>query len=142
MEEYTKQDKKENKKEKKYPAKKSKTDPQRKTTYPDPIRVFWREETPSAEIRPTTQEEEDDDKLQQITNYLTYVLLRPWPVTGLPLLYVEDDPAGVRFQEPEAGMSEIDGSLGTDNEVMRQMPYKRSRYYRKYPWKRQNSRET
>lgn len=98
---------------------------------------------PPADIRPSLQEEEENDaKLQQITNYLTYVLLRPWPVTGLPLLYVEDEPANARFQEPEGGMSEIDGNFEMDNEVMRQMPYKRSRYYRKYPWKRQNSRET
>lgn len=83
----------------------------------------------------------EDNKIQQLTNYLTYILLRPWPVTGLPLLYVEDYPDATEYQDRMEGFSEMEDNFDTDNQI-RQIPYKRSRYYRKYPWKRQNSRDT
>ncbi|KRT84469.1 hypothetical protein AMK59_870, partial [Oryctes borbonicus] len=97
---------------------------------------------PPLEINLTPQDIEEDFKLQQLTNYLTYMLLRPWPITGLPLLYIEDYPVGPEFQEQDANISAFDENFNDDNEIIKQLPYKRSRYYRKYPWKRQNSRET
>ncbi|GJQ67213.1 hypothetical protein Trydic_g8119 [Trypoxylus dichotomus] len=95
-----------------------------------------------SEVNVDSLSQDDDSKLQQLANYLTYVLLRPWPISGLPLLYVENYPAGLESQEQNQDMSALDENGNADGEPMSQLLYKRSRYYRKYPWKRQNSRET
>ncbi|XP_017779727.1 PREDICTED: uncharacterized protein LOC108565013 [Nicrophorus vespilloides] len=76
----------------------------------------------------------EDEKLQQIGNYLTELLLLPWNGKGLPILYVEDE------SEDRSIYDGMDYSQGFDQEMAHRAPLKRSRFYRKYPWKRQNAR--
>jgi hypothetical protein len=47
----------------------------------------------------------------------------PWTAREPPLLYVEDN-----------------SSEGSEDDALLELPWKRSRYYRRYPWKRQNGR--
>lgn len=61
--------------------------------------------------------------------FLARVLVLPWPDDFLPLLYVE------KPERPEDEQFSDKAEL-----TQRISPVKRMRYYRKYPWKRQNSR--
>ncbi|XP_022911681.1 uncharacterized protein [Onthophagus taurus] len=86
----------------------------------------------------------ENENLNELGKYLVYILANPWPRTGLPLLYVEDyDDNYSDYNENLPEMQEILKEINDDNreEVARPVPFKRSRYYRKYPWKRQNSRQ-
>ncbi|KAJ8964628.1 hypothetical protein NQ314_004734 [Rhamnusium bicolor] len=71
----------------------------------------------------------DEEKLDKIGDFLTKLLIVPWPKNISPLLYVEYIPE----QEELLENSQIEESVHP-------APLKRTRIYRKYPWKRQNSR--
>ena len=64
-----------------------------------------------------------DADMQLLASYLEQMLRETdlWDVHETPLLYVED---------VNSGGTEADDALS--------LPWKRSRYYRRYPWKRQN----
>ncbi|KAJ9599304.1 hypothetical protein L9F63_010218, partial [Diploptera punctata] len=70
-----------------------------------------------------------DSDMEFLSSYLEQLLRHGeiWDVPSGPLLYVEDVPPtyGGEFPEDDDGLP---------------IPWKRSRYYRRYPWKRQNSR--
>ncbi|KAJ8969682.1 hypothetical protein NQ317_006651 [Molorchus minor] len=77
----------------------------------------------------------EDEKIDKIGNILTRLLIVPWPNGISPLLYVETNPV------PEEEQEVIENNLVSDDyENLTPVPSKRTRYYRKYPWKRQNSR--
>ncbi|KAG8255931.1 hypothetical protein J6590_080393 [Homalodisca vitripennis] len=62
-------------------------------------------------------------ELDDLASFLTELLIEdPWEYVGDPLVYI----GGEVEEEPEEGTVA--------------MPWKRSRYYRRYPWKRQNGR--
>uniref|UniRef100_A0A1B6LH95 Uncharacterized protein n=1 Tax=Graphocephala atropunctata TaxID=36148 RepID=A0A1B6LH95_9HEMI len=74
------------------------------------------------EVPPATGE------LDDLASFLTELLIEdPWEYVGDPLVYVGGE---VEEEDPESEVEE-----GTVS-----MPVKRSRYYRRYPWKRQNGR--
>ncbi|KAF5296093.1 hypothetical protein FQA39_LY02727 [Lamprigera yunnana] len=82
----------------------------------------------------------DDLKLERLKHYLVDILLHPEQTP--PLVYIEE------FHDTEGNNASIDEDYNQLPEVPKQiitnfneMQFKRSRYYRKYPWKRQNSRE-
>ncbi|XP_019867461.2 uncharacterized protein LOC109596369 [Aethina tumida] len=77
----------------------------------------------------TAIENLEDEKLKEIGQILEQILLMPWPKGVSPLLYVENYS---REDEPEINENNLD-----EFDIA---PKKRSRYYRKYPWKRQNAR--
>lgn len=68
----------------------------------------------------------ENDKLEKLSNILTKLLVVPWPEGESPLLYVEN--SGPEYSTDSNGIELPHFSL------------KRSKYYRKYPWKRQNNR--
>ncbi|XP_023310262.1 uncharacterized protein LOC108907214 [Anoplophora glabripennis] len=74
----------------------------------------------------------DDEKLEKIDSILTSLLISPWPHGISPILYVENNPVSVE--------DELLSDTPTPDESLHPVPPKRTRYYRKYPWKRQNSR--
>ncbi|KAJ3655694.1 hypothetical protein Zmor_014815 [Zophobas morio] len=76
----------------------------------------------------------EDAKLEHLGKMLANVLIQPWPRGLSPLVYVENAPPEY-FQGDETVESDP-----VDVEENANIPFKRSRYYRKYPWKRQNSR--
>lgn len=80
------------------------------------------------EIVPIVGEDEDTD-IDQLSAFLTQLLQEPggWEA---PLVLVEEPVPweGSTVENPIDGSEEIP------------TPWKRSRYYRRYPWKRQNSR--
>lgn len=57
-----------------------------------------------------------------LDQYLTESLIEPWAKGASPILYIEAAPS---FDYDETSPGEF-------------FPMKRSRYYGKYPWKRQN----
>nr|CAH7729799.1 unnamed protein product [Callosobruchus chinensis] len=72
----------------------------------------------------------EDEKLDQAVYLLSRMLLMPWPKDSSPLVYVEDNQQSALPNNVEKDtFSEYSG-----------LPKKRTRYYRKYPWKRQNSK--
>ncbi|VEN52525.1 unnamed protein product [Callosobruchus maculatus] len=72
----------------------------------------------------------EDEKLDQAVYLLTRLLLMPWPKDSSPLIYVEENQQSALPNNVEQNtLTEYSG-----------VPKKRTRYYRKYPWKRQNSR--
>ncbi|PSN45553.1 hypothetical protein C0J52_05767 [Blattella germanica] len=79
-------------------------------------------------LNPSANEKWDAD-MEYLTTYLEQLLRdgEVWDVPAGPLLYVEDVPTGYSSETTE----EDDGLS---------IPWKRSRYYRRYPWKRQNGR--
>lgn len=71
-----------------------------------------------------------------LDRYLTDILIQPWPKGSSPLIYVEsNEPSNYANDIKDAYVPEYEPEISPT-------PYKRSRYYRKYPWKRQNSRQT
>ncbi|XP_046736789.1 uncharacterized protein LOC124405708 [Diprion similis] len=85
----------------------------------------------NADDRIPPSEVEDDTELGQLSAYLTQLLQEPggWE----PPVFVIEEPA-VQWESP----GEVD-DLQDGLEAL-PTPWKRSRYYRRYPWKRQNSR--
>ncbi|KAF5308805.1 hypothetical protein FQR65_LT06038 [Abscondita terminalis] len=83
----------------------------------------------------------EDLKLQKLKHQLLEILLHP--DQSVPLVYVEEYPNPAAEENVDSNdyynqLPEFQRTLDTNfNDV----PFKRSRYYRKYPWKRQNSRE-
>nr|UXO98182.1 RFLamide [Tenebrio molitor] len=75
----------------------------------------------------------EDVRLEHLGRLLANVLLQPWPKNISPILYVED-------HSSESIPNEIPENEIVETEELNSIPFKRSRYYRKYPWKRQNSR--
>ncbi|XP_054283990.1 uncharacterized protein LOC129000930 [Macrosteles quadrilineatus] len=74
----------------------------------------------STDVEPSSSEAD----LDELANILTELLIEdPWDEVGDPLVYIsgEEDTA----EREETGIP---------------VPWKRSRYYRRYPWKRQNGR--
>ncbi|KAJ8917436.1 hypothetical protein NQ315_005483 [Exocentrus adspersus] len=71
----------------------------------------------------------EDDKLEKINHLLTELLITPWPPGTSPSIYIKDN----SVSEAEEPYPNLDRSLNSS-------PRKRSRIYRKYPWKRQNPR--
>lgn len=71
-----------------------------------------------------------DSNMELLTSYLEQLFRDSdlWDVSSGPLLYVED--------APPSGYS---GEVTEDDDGL-PIPWKRSRYYRRYPWKRQNGR--
>lgn len=61
------------------------------------------------------------------------------PNKGVPLVYVEDYPLEEDSNEEKEYLNQLPDVAAENN--INEFPSKRSRYYRKYPWKRQNSRE-
>lgn len=78
-------------------------------------------------------ENQQEEKLLRMGNYLAEMLLMPWDGKGLPLLYVEEE-------EPSSSSS-IENVLNSGEDFGELSPRKRSRFYRKYPYKRQNARQ-
>ncbi|XP_065164228.1 uncharacterized protein [Atheta coriaria] len=78
-------------------------------------------------------ENQQEEKLLRMGNYLAEMLLMPWDGKGLPLLYVEEE-------EPSSSSS-IENVLNSGEDFRELSPRKRSRFYRKYPYKRQNARQ-
>ncbi|XP_060518559.1 uncharacterized protein LOC132697664 [Cylas formicarius] len=77
----------------------------------------------------------DEEQLDRVGMFLTKLLLVPWPEGSSPLLYIEkDDDQVVRSELDDVGDG---GTLELEDPGLRA---KRTRYYRKYPWKRQNNR--
>lgn len=66
-------------------------------------------------------------KLSNLKELLENILILPWPEGISPLVYVE--------YEPSKNNDDDDEILTPSNAIL-----KRSRFYRKYPWKRQNPR--
>lgn len=82
---------------------------------------------------------EDDVKVDFMSGVLTNILLQPWPKNKLPLIYVEEEKRNEELFDdiyPETVIGRRD-----DFQILNTVPNKRTRYYRKYPWKRQNSRQ-
>ncbi|RZC42144.1 uncharacterized protein BDFB_013317, partial [Asbolus verrucosus] len=75
----------------------------------------------------------EDIKLEHLGRLLANILVQPWPRGASPILYVEEYPS-----ESIQGQAPLENNFYEGQEI--NTPYKRSRYYRKYPWKRQNSR--
>ncbi|EFA03985.1 uncharacterized protein LOC103312994 [Tribolium castaneum] len=96
--------------------------------------VHQSQDTIEDEMTPLLVNQYEDFKYQQLGKILANVLLQPWPKGVSPILYVEDiSSANLHEQTPvNSDTAEIDD--------INNLPLKRSRYYRKYPWKRQNSR--
>lgn len=81
-----------------------------------------------------------DSELQWVRNYLVELIREdPWQDNKMPLLYVEpqpgssDAPSG-HLTQPGPGPDPEDAE-DADN-ALDAVPVKRSRYYRRYPWKR------
>ncbi|KAJ9573986.1 hypothetical protein L9F63_008644 [Diploptera punctata] len=72
-----------------------------------------------------------DPDMEYLSSYLEQLLRdgEIWQLPSSPLLYVEDVPSSVYSEE----VPEDDDGIA--------IPWKRSRYYRRYPWKRQNGRQ-
>lgn len=66
-----------------------------------------------------------ESELHRLSNILVDILQQSWGPNGVPILYVE---------EPN------DLQVPTEGQELAGAAWKRSRYYRRYPWKRQNSR--
>lgn len=93
-----------------------------------------------------------DYQLNLLTLYLTQVLTESWRDNELPLLYIEELPSSsssvaalsttIKEHHPQLQPHHQHANhldlLNDDSFV--ENTAKRTRYYRKYPWKRQNSR--
>ncbi|KAJ8952518.1 hypothetical protein NQ318_003314, partial [Aromia moschata] len=91
------------------------------------------EDNNGGEVNTPNLEAYYDEKLEKMGGILAKILILPWPKGISPLLYVENNLA----EEEE----EAENNLEPDEyQNLSSMPAKRTRYYRKYPWKRQNSR--
>lgn len=78
--------------------------------------------------------EMEDEKLEKLGNILAKLLLIPWPQGSSPLVYVEQ--SSVEEDNPI-----VQDDQDYPNDLYYRPSYtKRTRYYRRYPWKRQNSR--
>ncbi|XP_034230643.1 uncharacterized protein LOC117639261 [Thrips palmi] len=76
-----------------------------------------------------------DSELQWVRDYLVELIREdPWQDNKMPLLYVEQPQDGGRPVQPGPGPNPDDAE-DADN-ALDAMPVKRSRYYRRYPWKR------
>lgn len=72
--------------------------------------------------------------MERLSELLATILTHHWPKNELPLVYYDEtsnEETPYQILDYEQDLSNINSS-----------PNKRSRYYRKYPWKRQNSRQT
>lgn len=99
------------------------------------IPFFFRLEPSYLEPLPS----EDEAKIDYLSGVLTNILLQPWPKNKLPLVYLEEEKRNEELIDdiyPETFLGPED-----DIEIINNLPNKRSRFYRKYPWKRQNSRQ-
>ncbi|XP_015521613.2 uncharacterized protein LOC107225604 [Neodiprion lecontei] len=85
----------------------------------------------NADDRISPNDGEDDNELDQLSAYLTQLLQEPggWE----PPVFVIEEPA-IEWESPGVLDDLPDGLEALPT------PWKRSRYYRRYPWKRQNSR--
>ncbi|XP_031343149.1 uncharacterized protein LOC116170786 [Photinus pyralis] len=81
----------------------------------------------------------EDLQLQRLKQHLVDILLHP--DQGVPLIYVEEYPTGEQDTESDAYYNQFPELQKDPKKELTEVPFKRSRYYRKYPWKRQNSRE-
>lgn len=81
-------------------------------------------------VNPSEIDEEEDLKLRELGHQLAEILVFPWRKNNL--IYIEDNP-------DDEFMTKYEGVVDED---FKNAPDKKSRYYRKYPWKRQNARQT
>ncbi|XP_050307094.1 uncharacterized protein LOC126743887 isoform X1 [Anthonomus grandis grandis] len=73
--------------------------------------------------------------ISQSSEIFTKFLLTPWPKGMSPFLYIEKPGSINEYLEKEPlSINELDG-----DSVVRPVGSKRSKYYRKYPWKRQQA---
>ncbi|KAK5646534.1 hypothetical protein RI129_004998 [Pyrocoelia pectoralis] len=82
----------------------------------------------------------EDIQQQRLKQHLIDILLHP--DQGVPLIYVEERPTPEDGTEGSEYFNQFPELQKDSKTEINQVPFKRSRYYRKYPWKRQNSRET
>lgn len=73
------------------------------------------------------EHEIDEKELKQLSGFLAALLRQP--VWGEPMIVVEDISDDIH-----------DGTAEDASEPENPLIFKRSRYYRRYPWKRQNGR--
>ncbi|XP_047000320.1 uncharacterized protein LOC124616105 [Schistocerca americana] len=85
---------------------------------------------PQAAARSPTEITADPEQLELLSAYLTRLLVDGWPEGEPPLLYVEG------ADDDDVDAAERDNVIGNGAQPI----WKRSRYYRRYPWKRQNGR--
>lgn len=81
------------------------------------------------------KEEEDID----IKSELLMRLLEQMPEGPLPVVYIEDS-AGKGAESGDGSASDDDGVVEGDDQLTGNGSKRSGRYYRRYPWKRQNSR--
>lgn len=76
----------------------------------------------------------EEDQLDRAVNLLARLLMMPWPKNTSPIVYLDDNdiPDETNELTHDKSIYEYD-NFNTP-------PLKRSRYYRKYPWKRQNTK--
>nr|XP_023027232.1 uncharacterized protein LOC111515237 [Leptinotarsa decemlineata] len=79
--------------------------------------------------------EMQNEELEQAIDILRKLLILPWPNGESPLLYVENNNVA---QQPDNSI--FNDHVVEEDEQVNPVPMKRMRYYRKYPWKRQNVR--
>lgn len=74
-----------------------------------------------------------DSELQWVRDYLVDLIRDdPWQDNKMPLLYVEPQPGSA----PQPGPGPNPEDAEDAENALEAMPVKRSRYYRRYPWKR------
>ncbi|CAG9862823.1 unnamed protein product [Phyllotreta striolata] len=79
-----------------------------------------------------------DEGIDDTIRALSTLLVLPWPNGQSPIMYIETPKTPPYFiNEANDDVEEEEESIG-DNEIG-PVPSKRMRYYRKYPWKRENS---
>ncbi|XP_076271544.1 uncharacterized protein LOC143203260 [Rhynchophorus ferrugineus] len=83
--------------------------------------------------------ERTEEDLRRKSDVLAKLLLLPWPQDASPLLYVEE-PQSLDNLRREIFDSADPSEPENNEQELRPMSSKRSKYYRKYPWKRQNNR--
>ncbi|XP_030767861.1 uncharacterized protein LOC115891523 [Sitophilus oryzae] len=81
----------------------------------------------------------NEDKVKEMSNVLAKLLLLPWPQGASPLLYVEEPHESIDELRQEIFDQAEPNDIVNEQEI-RPIAPKRSKYYRKYPWKRQNNR--
>ncbi|XP_056644324.1 uncharacterized protein LOC130899871 [Diorhabda carinulata] len=81
-------------------------------------------------IRPRKME---DERLEEAMRVLSKLLILPWPSGESPFIYIES-PRKPIYNEN----TNIPDIIGEDGDGIGPTPSKRMRYYRKYPWKREN----
>ncbi|XP_050514999.1 uncharacterized protein LOC126890187 [Diabrotica virgifera virgifera] len=80
--------------------------------------------------------QQEDDGLEQAIRVLSKLLILPWPSGESPFIYIEAPRKPVTYNFPEINTS--DEEQTEENNDVGPAPSKRMRYYRKYPWKREN----